>query len=139
MNAIQWIELLLLGGFAGAIGQIARVVVGIKKLGQEAAATGKTRTDLIEVSRLVISVVIGFTAGALAAMLVKVDLEHISVDQLLAFAAAGYAGADFIEGAMDSVTPKLPPGGSVATGSAARSLTTTQAGQSTTVADDYLG
>ncbi|MFN8602543.1 MAG: hypothetical protein U0842_18940 [Candidatus Binatia bacterium] len=139
MNAIEWIELLMLSGLAGAIGQIARVVVGIKKLGQEAAAVGKTRTDLIEVSRLVISIVIGFTAGALAAMLVKVDLEHISVDQLLAFAAAGYAGADFIEGAMDSVTPKLPPGGSVAGDSAPRPSSTTQAAQSATVADDYVG
>ena len=65
MNAIEWIELLMLSGLAGARSDRSRVVVGIKKLSWTEAAPGKTRTDLIEVSRLV-SIVIGFTAGALA-------------------------------------------------------------------------
>ena len=68
-------------------------------------------------------------------MLVKVDLEHISVDQR--HSAAGYAGADFIEGAMDSVTPKLPP--AVAGDQRLTLVDHRQAAQSATVADDYVG
>jgi uncharacterized membrane protein YeaQ/YmgE (transglycosylase-associated protein family) len=108
MSALQWIQLLLLGGIAGAIGQIVRVTVGMKKLGQEAAAINKAPSDLIEVSRLVMSIVIGLTAGALAAMMADVDQQNIDVKQLLAFAAAGYAGADFIEGAMAGLKPAVP-------------------------------
>lgn len=76
MPVNQWIYLLLLGGFAGAIGQVARVIVGIKKLGQEASALDTTRSDLLDTSRLVISIVIGFTAGALAAILAPPDLTN---------------------------------------------------------------
>ena len=110
MSALQWIQLLLLGGIAGTMGQIVRVVIGMKKLGQEAAALGTSPTNLIEVSRLVISIVIGLTAGALAAMMAEVDQQNIDVKQLLAFAAAGYAGADFIEGAMAGLKPAVSVG-----------------------------
>ena len=105
LTAAEWIQLMFLGGLAGTLGQGTRVVVGMKKLDAEAVAAGKERKDLMEVSRLLISIAIGFIAGALAALLTDVDLSKIQVEQILAFAAAGYAGADFIEGAMSRFVP----------------------------------
>lgn len=136
MQANQWIQLVLLGGVAGAIGQIARTLVGLKKLGEEATALGRSRSQLIEPSRLVISVVIGFTAGALAAMLAKVDLTNVPLEQMLAFAGAGYAGADFIEGALTSVAPAVrsaPPPDARATPARLPD------GATADVGDEYLG
>jgi len=115
MNIERWLLLIALGGLAGALGQVGRVIVGLKKLGDEAAAVGKSCSDLVEPSRLFVSLVIGFTAGALAALLAKdVTDPSISLQQILAFAGAGYAGADFIEGAMSRVTPSTVPGGGTA-------------------------
>ena len=59
-------------------------------------------------------------AGALAAVLAKnVTDPQISLEQILAFAGAGYAGADFIEGAMRSGVP----GSTGTTGAATGSVT----------------
>lgn len=125
MHVERWILLIALGGLAGALGQVGRVIVGLKKLGDEAQASGKSCSDLIEPSRLFVSLVIGFTAGALAALLAKdVTNPDITLQQILAFAGAGYAGADFIEGAMSSV-----PASKTATGD----------GQATATADGYAG
>ena len=103
----EWILLIILGGLAGALGQSARVLVGIKKLDDQVAVLeGKSHEDLLSVSRLIISIVIGFVAGALAALTTKHDQATLTSDQILAFMAAGYAGADFIEGAMMRFVPK---------------------------------
>ncbi len=111
MDAERWIVLLVLGGIAGALGQIARVIVGLKKLSEEAAAAGKPCNELLEPARLAMSVAIGFTAGALAALLAKDATDPtITFQQVLAFAGAGYAGADFIEGAMRSAVPSSAAG-----------------------------
>jgi hypothetical protein len=104
MDVERWIGLILLGGLAGALGQVGRVIVGLKKVSEEAAAAGKATNELIEPARLFISIAIGFTAGALAAVLTKgVDGQDITPQQILGFAGAGYTGADFVEGAMRSV------------------------------------
>lgn len=50
MSALEWIQLLLLGGLAGSIGQIVRGVVGVKH-GQHAATIGASTSDLNDVSR----------------------------------------------------------------------------------------
>lgn len=107
-TALDWIVLIMLGGLTGALGQSARVLVGFKKLDDQAALEGKDRTQLMSTSRLVVSIGIGFTAGALAALFAKPNPASINLDQLLAFAAAGYAGADFIEGVMTRVVPSAP-------------------------------
>ena len=105
MDANQWIVLIVLGGLAGALGQLGRAIVGLKKAADEAASTDKSYSDVFEPGRLVMSIAIGFTAGALAALLAKdVNDPKISFEQVLAFAGAGYAGADFIEGAMHNIS-----------------------------------
>jgi len=125
MHVERWILLIALGGLAGALGQVGRIIVGLKKVADEAQASGKSCSDLIEPSRLFVSLVIGFTAGALSALLAKdVTDPNVTLQQILAFAGAGYAGADFIEGAMSSV-----PG----------SRTASAATQASTTADGYVG
>ncbi|HMN86215.1 MAG TPA: hypothetical protein PKA74_09550, partial [Bauldia sp.] len=67
-DASTWIEVLVLGGLAGALGQTARTVVGLKKLNDVANAEKVDPKDLFVASRLFISLTIGFVAGALAAI-----------------------------------------------------------------------
>ena len=105
MNTTSWMELIALGGIAGVLGQLARVIVGIRKLGADAAATGQSRNDLIEPARLLLSIAIGFTGGALAALVETTPAHDPSLQQIFAFAGAGYAGADFIEGAIGTFVP----------------------------------
>lgn len=131
LDAAQWILIIILGGLAGALGQSTRVVIGLKKLDDQAAAEGKTREDLFKSSRIMISLVIGFTAGALAALLARIDPKSIQVEQLLAFAAAGYTGADFIEGVMNRITPSTASPGAVRPAALPQPQHVSQ--------DDYLG
>jgi hypothetical protein len=100
MSAQDWIWLICLGGLAGALGQVARIVVGLKKANEDAAEAGAKLNEVFEASRLVISIVIGATAGALAAITVQPDLAKIGTETIVALAGAGYSGADFIEGIM---------------------------------------
>lgn len=108
----------------GAIGQVIRVVIGIKKLKEKqseakqqneenirnaqqlAAASGtpaQTPTPVLmpEFSgqRLSISILIGFSAGVLAALFGQDDLTE-GKSFYAAIIAAGYSGADFIESFM---------------------------------------
>ena len=125
MHVERWLMLIALGGLAGMLGQVGRIIVGLKKLSSEAEASGKSCSDLIEPSRLVVSLVIGFTAGAFAAILAKdVNDPDVTLQQILAFAGAGYAGADFIEGAMSGVSPSTAPA---------------SAAQAAATADGYVG
>lgn len=110
MPVIDWILLLLLGGIAGALGQGARVIVGLKKVNDQAAARNGTPRELIQVSRLLLSLLIGFVAGALAAVAMNMkDSATISSAQILGLLAAGYTGADFIEGLMNRSVPAAAP------------------------------
>ncbi len=120
----QWIELIVLGGLAGALGQGARCIIGLKKLGDQATAEGKTREELFDAARLVTSFLIGFVAGAFAAIFASPDLAKIQIEQFLAFASAGYAGADAIEAVISRIEPN----------SAAKDSTGTDSSKS-----DYLG
>ncbi|MGH7788124.1 MAG: hypothetical protein ACRERC_14725 [Candidatus Binatia bacterium] len=99
LSPIEWLNVIVLGGLMGALGQGARVVVGIKKLADEATAKQETTGSLIEPARILTSVFIGAIAGALAALLAGIDpAAKVSMQQVLGLAAAGYTGADFIEG-----------------------------------------
>ncbi|HET7717414.1 MAG TPA: hypothetical protein VFK86_17470 [Bauldia sp.] len=108
MEAAAWIQVLFLGGLAGALGQSARAVVGIKKVNDQAAAEQVATENLIVASRLFISLVIGFVAGALAALIMNVGTGGFDTAQILGLAATGYAGTDFIEGIINKVTPTTP-------------------------------
>jgi hypothetical protein len=105
LSATQWIEIMVLGGLAGALGQTLRVVVGIKKTNDTAQAENRDLNSLIQPSKLVVSLIIGFAAGAFAAVANDPAAANFSAEKILAFAAAGYAGADFIEGFMSRVVP----------------------------------
>lgn len=105
----QWLGLILLGGIMGMLGQSARVIVGLKKLNDEAAAKQSALSDMIDPSRLFVSLLIGFVAGALAAIAMQgtgpIDPTHLTKSDIMAYAAAGYTGADFIEGIMSRFLP----------------------------------
>lgn len=105
MGALSWIQLLALGGLAGAMGQAIRVIVGIKKLNDQASAANTSLAAMIVPTQLVVSLLIGFIAGALAAAQLIQNIAQISATQIFTLAAAGYAGADFIEGFMSRFTP----------------------------------
>ena len=101
MTALDWLYIFGVGAVSGMIGQGIRVVVGLKKTSDTASATGSSIADLIRPSRLVISLLIGAIAGILcAAWLNQVSFTQTNI---FTIAAAGYAGADFIEGFMQRV------------------------------------
>lgn len=97
-SAIDWLQLIALGALVGALGQGARVIIGIKKLIDKARSARVQMTELFMASRLVISLGIGAVAGAAAAIVTIDNLAAVTLSQIMGIAAAGYAGADFIEG-----------------------------------------
>lgn len=105
MPALDWFQLLAIGILAGSLGQSVRVIVGLKKA-SDTAQPGTTMSDNIDVGRLLISLLIGAVAGALAAIttLYK-NLAAIAPEMFLGLMAAGYAGSDFIEGFMNKFMP----------------------------------
>jgi len=91
----------ILGAVLGAVGQGARVIVGLKKLNDEVSATGKQFKDEFSASSLVVSLIIGAVAGVLAIIgAVGIESELMNRESMMAVIASGYAGADFIEGFM---------------------------------------
>jgi hypothetical protein len=80
----------------GAFGQVIRAVAGLKKAqeGSSGGAAGFSAT--FEWPVFLVSLVIGFTAGALASLVASYPAK-LDATFLLTFIAAGYAGADFIE------------------------------------------
>lgn len=105
-----WIEVLFLGGLAGAVGQGARAVIGLKKASDAAVAEGKELADVFQAYRLVVSLIIGFIAGALAGTLILTDGTSVSLETVFGLAAAGYAGSDFVEGIIGRVSGSPVPG-----------------------------
>lgn len=120
MQPTVLLSALLLAGLMGMVGQGARTVVGLKKLHDFNATQAPDQATTFLASRLVISLIIGFIAGVLAALAVGLDKlagpAGAAVEVLLGLAAAGYAGADFIEGFM-SKAPAIT-GGAGTTGTA---------------------
>jgi hypothetical protein len=97
-SVVGWLQIFGLGALVGAFGQGARMIVGLKKLNDAASSANTSLSELIVVSRLIISLAIGAVAGS-AAAIGTVDPDHaISLSVILGIAAAGYSGADFIEG-----------------------------------------
>jgi hypothetical protein len=105
MTPIDWLTVLTLGLIMGVVGQGARIVVGLKKAKDEAAASNKTLVDVFEPSTLLVSLLIGAAAGAVAAVTTITSNANVSSSALLALAAAGYSGSDFLEGMMAKFVP----------------------------------
>jgi len=115
MTVLQIINTVLAGGLLGSLGQGIRIAVGLKKLNDSnmaQAAQGKT-PEPFSTSRLVISVFIGFVAGALFVFSKDSKTDDYSRETIFAIIAAGYSGADFIEGFfstyLSKVTASAPP------------------------------
>ena len=108
MGLTDWFFTLLLGGMLGVIGQGIRVVIGLKKLNQEASLEGKPFSELFQGSALSISLLIGFVAGALAIIGITDGNEATkpSKELIVTILGAGYAGTDFIEGFINKYLPK---------------------------------
>jgi hypothetical protein len=110
MTALAWLQIVLLGIILGAVGQGARTIVGLKKL-NDYTDDATPMSALIDWLRLLISFGIGGVAGAFAAITLITDIAKVPPEQLFAIAAAGYAGADFIEGFITRIsgTQGKPP------------------------------
>jgi putative chitinase len=108
-NLANYLGILLLGGLLGLMGQGVRTVIGLKKMFDQADSQGVGQYDLFLASRLMISLFIGFIAGAAAAFFSGIKSDgtvDLSTATLTTFAAAGYAGSDFIEGLASRFTGK---------------------------------
>jgi hypothetical protein len=101
----------------GAAGQGARAIVGLKKTSDEAKAKNTSFATLFDPGQLLVSLLIGAIAGVFAALAMWDKMGNPESRQtLLALVAAGYAGADFIEGFMrNEASPSNKPGAAAAT------------------------
>lgn len=110
-DAYDWLTWITLGAALGAAGQGLRITVGLGKMKQAQAAANAADTPLpadavYDRTRLSVSLAIGAAAGALAAVVSHgAPPDPLSRDALLTLLASGYAGADFIEGAVKSFAP----------------------------------
>ncbi len=113
MDSNQWIIYLVLGGFAGMLGQGIRAAIGIKKLQDEAGDEGRLFSEKFSASRFFASLFIGFIAGSLTIFFMIDENSGIDIEKehLLALMVAGYAGADTIEGLASKILPKSPGAG----------------------------
>lgn len=116
MTVTDIINNVLAGGMLGAIGQGVRIAVGLKKFNEGNAANaiqGKEQ-EPFNPSRMVISIFIGFIAGAIG-MLVKgqglASNGDFDTQAIITIIAIGYSGADFIEGIFNTYITKFNPGG----------------------------
>ncbi len=115
MTAIEWLPVLTVGALVGAAGQAARIIPGLKKLSDEAAAMQTTTAALLVPSQLVTSLMIGAVAGLLAVLALQATSDaptaiQLTTKDLLMLAATGYAGADFIEAFVQKQFSKGAPG-----------------------------
>jgi len=99
------------GAILGAAGQGIRVIVGLKKVYDEAMKSNTPAQQLIEYQQIAFSLFIGFAIGGIAGVLAAVSSDTpTSFDKstVIAFITAGYAGTDFIEGFIKKF-PNTPP------------------------------
>lgn len=107
MTLNEIISNVIAGGLLGMLGQGVRIAVGLKKLNDSntaKVAAGKT-PEIFNVSRTVMSIFIGFVAGAIG-MIVKGSTispgGDYNTEGIVTIIAIGYSGADFIEGVFNT-------------------------------------
>ncbi|OCX52486.1 hypothetical protein BEL04_13570 [Mucilaginibacter sp. PPCGB 2223] len=101
---------ILLGGLLGVIGQGVRVIVGLIKLrtDNQAKTLANQPTDDFSWNRFLLSLFIGFIAGALTAIIKGApEPGQTSNQYLITVLAAGYAGVDAIEGIFKPYLSKI--------------------------------
>jgi hypothetical protein len=99
MRPEEWAMQALIGGLFGMLGQGVRVIAGLKKSSDSAAASGQDLADVFEGGTLLTSLLIGFVAGAIAMLAAGPAVPVAKMDHSLVMAiiSSGYAGTDFIE------------------------------------------
>lgn len=117
MTIIEIINSVLAGGLLGALGQGIRTAVGLKKFNEEnsAKAAENKPSEEFSTSRLVISIFLGFVAGALGMLVKGANLAkdgNYDTESIITIIAIGYSGADFIEGVFNTYIKKVTPAGS---------------------------
>jgi hypothetical protein len=107
MTAQALIMHLLAGGMLGMLGQSIRVVVGLKKANDFSSAANSSLREEFDLGRLLISLLIGFTAGGLAVLGTSLNDPTFAFTSgtVTAIVTAGYAGTDFIEAFMRREAP----------------------------------
>jgi len=125
LYAVGMLVNLLLFGLMGLLGQGVRAAVGLKSAATLTAGI-PTQQSQFNAAYFFLSLMIGFIAGILAGlglMAASKDLTtfHPELSTLLGIAAAGYAGADFIENTFTHLIPGIgnPPGGAAPGGGTA--------------------
>jgi predicted chitinase len=112
VDSASVLSTLLLCGLMGLLGQGVRAAVGLKNAMGLTAGLPAQQSEF-NAAYFFFSLMIGFIAGIVAGLavgltnFVKVDLSDLKV--LLGVAAAGYAGADFIENSLSIVFPGSKP------------------------------
>lgn len=101
MKAEEWITVFLIGILAGSAGQLVRAVSGLAKRNQQ----GEDAPPFQGTS-LVVSILVGAVAGFIAALSLRDKIvPEASTEIIFGLMAAGYAGADFIEGFAGKLMP----------------------------------
>jgi len=109
MTSQEIIDIIILGGLLGVLGQGIRMVVGLKKLSDENAKLAEGETSVVNITRLLTSIFIGFVAGALYLLINQLPKDP-KPEFYFTIIAAGYAGTDFIEGLFNTYISKKAPG-----------------------------
>jgi hypothetical protein len=98
------------GGLLGILGQGIRIAVGLKKFNEDntmAAVKGQA-TEPFSASRLMVSIFIGFAAGAMGMLVNPVAGDKTYNTQgIITIIAIGYSGSDFIEGFFNTYIKKF--------------------------------
>jgi uncharacterized membrane protein YeaQ/YmgE (transglycosylase-associated protein family) len=107
MKAEDIMYVILAGGLLGLLGQGIRMAIGFKKLADVNTQKPEENKEEVSPSRLLISLFIGFIAGALFHLVNDGDFSKR--EYIFTVIAAGYAGADFIEGLFNTYIKKSVP------------------------------
>lgn len=102
MDPVRVLEYIALGAVLGIVGQLIRVVVGLKKEIDQAGQTGSAdqKWAWFDARQLTLSLLLSVAVGGIAGTLAAVNVlgNQLSKDTLITFVTAGYAGTDFLEG-----------------------------------------
>lgn len=107
LSVSAWLQVLLLGALAGAMGQVIRQIASLKRILDN--NPGDRLSVLLDQTRIVVNLLIGATAGLIGTL--SLDLKEpvlFDTKTILSLVGFGYAGADFIESFMRKAEPPKP-------------------------------
>lgn len=106
MIALDYLPLIAMGGILGLLGQSIRVLIGLRKTVQIAAAKESTLSKEIDFRRLLIGLFMGVVIGCLSLLLIQqAPDEPLIGNNIVAIIAIGYAGTDATEGLFNIYPP----------------------------------